>query len=136
MCYKKFKNNSGRHDITLVQYRKMFADIIKLMRTGLLNGRIWQLPKAMGTMYIRQKLYGKNQCGIVMAWGDNVRNKRGYGEYHYFDGSLDPIARISWSWSGVKHENHTLYTFRACESFKRELHQRLRVHKQTYIRLY
>lgn len=122
--------------MTHTEYTKMVSEIGYFIGKGLLEGRIWQLPKAWGILMIRQKRYHRNRKAYTMAWGDNKKNNRQYGEYHYFDGSLDPIARIFWSFAGVKHENAQMYCFRASRSIKDPLHIRLRVHKQTYIRLY
>jgi hypothetical protein len=133
----KYRRKTKQADtMTHMDYSNMVKEIGEFIGKGLLEGRIWQLPKAWGILMIRQKKYNRNHKGYTMAWGDNKKHNRQYGEYHYFDGSLDPIARIFWSFADVKHENAQLYCFRASKAIKTPLHIRLRVHKQTYIRLY
>lgn len=132
--WRRYVKKTGSK-VTHQEYSEMIRTLGEYIARGLLEGRIWHLPKAWGVILIRQKKNDRHH-GIVMAWGDNVSKKRKYGEYHYFDGALDPIARTYWSFSGVKHKHVNWYTFRPCEWIKRAVHIRIRVHKQTYIRLY
>jgi len=132
--YAKFKR-ATKSKLTKEEYLEKVNTITDYIRERVVNGAIFALPNNSGSLYVRQKLNKLTTARIVPAYGENKKNGYGWNDSRYFDGTLDPIAKIMWSLHQVKLPNVTAYTFRPCTKFRKGVVQFLK-EKNTYLRLH